>query len=62
MYSAFGPPLTWGMQIVILVGTISLWIFAYKRLVPLEVPEKPSQVVPQTIEKLSANDLKIPRI
>ncbi|KAI6192102.1 hypothetical protein M3Y97_00300100 [Aphelenchoides bicaudatus] len=59
MYTVFGPPITWCLQILVLVATLSVWISVYKRLIPLEVPENPSQIVPKTIDdKIQIENLK----
>lgn len=36
MFEHFGPEATWGLQIGMIIVTISMWVICYRKIVPLD--------------------------
>ncbi|KAI6191931.1 Major facilitator superfamily domain-containing, protein [Aphelenchoides bicaudatus] len=56
IYTFAGPMYTWSFEISVLVFIIIVWIFAFKRMVPLKMPEV--NEIPPELEE-SSSDLEI---
>lgn len=39
LYSAFGPQAAWSLEFIVLGTNLIAWIYLYKRMVPLKLPE-----------------------
>uniref|UniRef100_A0A0K0ERC6 MFS domain-containing protein n=1 Tax=Strongyloides stercoralis TaxID=6248 RepID=A0A0K0ERC6_STRER len=52
IYTYFGPRYVWGLEMILIMFTISLWLIFFKRLVPLKVTNN-------KISDISKNNIKI---